>query len=159
MILAKEPLPLGGDYNKDGILNPFDVDRLADAIRAGEDDAWYNVSNDEDVNLIDLDVWVHQLKKTTYGDANLDTVFDSTDLILVFQGGKYEVAGVTDATWISGDWNADGKFDSRDMIAAFQDGGYQADSRIQAVPEPTVMALPIFALTIFRYSKRKKEAM
>ncbi|MFC1758513.1 lamin tail domain-containing protein [Planctomycetota bacterium] len=54
------------------------------------------------------------------GDANLDGVFDSADLIQIFQLGRYEDDTSTDADWASGDWNGDGKFDSTDFVFAFQ---------------------------------------
>lgn len=57
------------------------------------------------------------------GDSTFDNVFDSSDLIEVFQAGLYE-SGV-DAVWGEGDWNFDGKFDSSDLIAAFQAGIYR----------------------------------
>lgn len=57
------------------------------------------------------------------GDANLDGIFNSTDLVLVFQAGKYET-GIQDASWASGDWNEDGYFNSSDLVLAFQEGCY-----------------------------------
>lgn len=57
------------------------------------------------------------------GDANLDGHFNSSDLVAVFQAGKYET--MQPATWAEGDWNGDGVFDSGDLVAAFQDGCYE----------------------------------
>lgn len=57
------------------------------------------------------------------GDSNLDGVFNSTDLVLVFQAGKYET-GIQDADWATGDWNEDGYFNSSDLVLAFQEGHY-----------------------------------
>lgn len=57
------------------------------------------------------------------GDANCDGRFDSSDLIKVFQAGKYEQG--TAADWSEGDWNGDGMFDSSDLIAAMIAGGYR----------------------------------
>src|SRR5690606_32746093 len=39
------------------------------------------------------------LPTVTVGDANLDGIFDSSDLVLVFQSGKYEDSAATDATF------------------------------------------------------------
>lgn len=58
------------------------------------------------------------------GDVNLDGVFDTSDLVLVFQSGKYEDAAATDVTFAEGDWNEDGYFDSSDLVLAFQSGNY-----------------------------------
>lgn len=60
----------------------------------------------------------------TPGDANSDGVFDSTDLIAVFQVDEYEDDVVGNSTWAEGDWNCDGDFDTQDLIAAFQVGNY-----------------------------------
>ncbi|MEZ6117800.1 MAG: Ig-like domain-containing protein [Pirellulaceae bacterium] len=58
------------------------------------------------------------------GDANHDGVFDSADLIQIFQFGHYEDSIIGNSTWDSGDWNGDGEFDSADLVAAFQAGTY-----------------------------------
>ena len=62
------------------------------------------------------------------GDANHDGLFNSNDLILVFQAGKYEDLIPDNATWEEGDWNGDGEFDSLDLILAFQSGTYASDA-------------------------------
>jgi len=62
------------------------------------------------------------VQRTWFGDANLDGVFNSSDLVLVNQAGLYE-SGMP-ATWAEGDWNGDGFFDSADYVLAGQDGGY-----------------------------------
>ncbi|MFC1759126.1 CotH kinase family protein [Planctomycetota bacterium] len=59
------------------------------------------------------------------GDANLDGVFDSSDLILVFQNGRYENRSpLGAASWSDGDWNGDGLFTSSDFVLAFQFSEY-----------------------------------
>jgi hypothetical protein len=63
------------------------------------------------------------------GDANLDDVFNSADLIQVFQFGEYEDDTPNNSTWAEGDWNQDGDFDTSDLVLAFQTGSYSASSR------------------------------
>lgn len=58
------------------------------------------------------------------GDANLDGVFNSTDLVLVWQAGEYEDTIPGNSTWAEGDWNGDGDFNTSDIIKAFQCGSY-----------------------------------
>ncbi|MDG2385663.1 MAG: lamin tail domain-containing protein [Pirellulaceae bacterium] len=58
------------------------------------------------------------------GDSNQDGVFNSSDLMLVFQVGKYENRNANHATFEDGDWNGDGKFDSSDLVYAFSEGNY-----------------------------------
>ncbi len=60
------------------------------------------------------------------GDANGDGMFDSADLIAVFQAGEYEDAIADNSTFAEGDWNGDGEFDSSDLVMAFQAGTYQS---------------------------------
>lgn len=62
---------------------------------------------------------------TVFGDSNFDGQFNSTDLVHIFQQGKYETGAA--ATWTSGDWNADGVFTSSDFVLAFTIGNYNGD--------------------------------
>lgn len=57
------------------------------------------------------------------GDANLDGLFNSTDLTQVFQAGKYETGQA--ANWSQGDYNGDGLFNTTDQTEAFAAGWYQ----------------------------------
>ena len=54
------------------------------------------------------------------GDSNDDGVFNSGDLVRVFQVGKYEDGIDGNANFDEGDWNQDGDFDSSDLVAAFK---------------------------------------
>ncbi len=60
------------------------------------------------------------------GDANDDGLFDSSDLVAIFQTGEYEDAVSNNSTFDDGDWNGDGEFDSADLVLAFQLGHYSA---------------------------------
>ena len=57
------------------------------------------------------------------GDGNGDGIFNPEDLILAFEGGKYETG--SPARCQEGDWNQDGRFDSDDLIFAFAAGYYR----------------------------------
>jgi hypothetical protein len=75
------------------------------------------------------------------GDSNFDGVFDSSDLIRIFQTGEYEDQRPRNSTWEDGDWNLDGEFDSGDLVYAFQAGSYST-----SVPAtPTAQALAVDA--------------
>ena len=63
------------------------------------------------------------------GDANLDGIFNSTDIVLVFQQGHYEDDEIGNSRWYDGDWNCDGEFDSSDIIEAFRNGGFTFEAR------------------------------
>ena len=87
------------------------------------------------------------------GDANGDRIFNSNDLIQVFQSGEYEDSLPNNSTWAEGDWNGDGDFDSSDMIAAFQTGNYEAPL-FATVPEPSATIGTLFAAIALFASSR-----
>jgi hypothetical protein len=92
------------------------------------------------------------------GDSNVDGVFGSDDMVMVFQLAEYEdnricvvnefgnktceinEVGLHNSNWHSGDWNADREFDSSDLVAAFVEGQYERGERGLA-PEPSAIAL------------------
>ena len=62
------------------------------------------------------------------GDSNGDGVFNSSDLVLVFQAGEYEDTIVGNSTFEEGDWNGDGDFDSSDLVFVFRQGTFVAEA-------------------------------
>jgi hypothetical protein len=70
------------------------------------------------------------------GDSNLDRLFNSSDLVQVFQAGRYETPTPDDATWAQGDWNGDRDFDSSDLVMAFQSGQYETGVRLASSAAP-----------------------
>jgi ELWxxDGT repeat protein len=60
------------------------------------------------------------------GDSNGDGVFNSSDIVQVFQRGQYEDGVPSNSTFADGDWNGDGEFDSADFVFVFQQGNYVA---------------------------------
>jgi hypothetical protein len=130
-----------GDFDNDGLLTAIDIDLLSAVVRDGSNDAEYDLNGDERVNQADRDVWVHVLKNTFYGDADLDGEFDTADLVRVLSIGKYETG--SEAGWSEGDWDGSHAFGTGDMVAALTDGAYEQGpaSRAHAVPEPTSLLL------------------
>ena len=147
--LFDEVTDVRGDFNADGVLGIDDINTLAEAVQAGNADPQFDVNQDGAVNAEDYQHWVTEIKKTWLGDSTLDGVFDSGDMIAVFQAGEYEDGISGNSTWATGDWNGDGEFNSGDMIEAFGAGGYEAGPRaaVAAVPEPS--SLSLFALSLF----------
>jgi hypothetical protein len=113
-----------GDFDADGNLDAADVDLLCAAIQAGDADPLFDLNGDGQVSRGDMDFMINNLLQTSYGDANLDGVFNSRDLVAIFQAGKYETGVPGDASWVEGDWNCDGQFTTADLILAFENGGY-----------------------------------
>jgi hypothetical protein len=89
-----------------------------------------DIDNDGDLDAFfgnvgqDNQVWFNT--QPIAGDANRDGVFNSSDLIVVFQAGEYEDGIAGNSTWAEGDWNGDQEFDTADLILAFQQGKYVA---------------------------------
>src|SRR5690606_36507288 len=124
---------LAGDLTGDGRLDAADVDLLCQQVQSDPPEWSMDLNGDQVIDLLDHQVLVEQLLQTAAGDANLDRVFNSTDLVEVFQAGKYEHEVPRSAGWATGDWNCDLKFDSGDLVAAFQAGRYAAAARAQGV--------------------------
>ena len=122
-----------GDFNDDDAVTIEDVDLLCGAIRRGETDLLYDVDGSGNITENDFATLISGVIGTTVGDSNLDGVFNSTDLIVVFQRNEYEDSIVGNSTWGDGDWTCDGEFDSGDLVAAFQLGDYVAN----AIPQTT----------------------
>jgi hypothetical protein len=130
-----ESLP--GDFNGNGSLDVADIDRLSEIARLGTHDPAFDLNSDQLVDGLDRTVWVERLKRTYFGDANLDGMFGSADLVSVFVSAEYEDSLGLNSTWSTGDWNGDGEFTSRDLVLAFAGGGYEQGPRAaQTVPEP-----------------------
>ena len=58
------------------------------------------------------------------GDANGDGIFDSSDLVILFESGEYEDGIPDNSTFAEGDFNGDGDFTTADFILAFRYGAY-----------------------------------
>jgi hypothetical protein len=99
------------DRNQDGLIDLRDLDAICAAVSGG-------TATRDEVEAF----WSRQ--NTGPGDANFDHLFNSSDLVSLFQRGKYE--SNTPASWSDGDWNCDGLFGSGDLVAAFQRGWYEA---------------------------------
>ena len=136
---------LRGDFDSNGQIDANDLQTLAVAIHLNEFETAFDLNSDGVLDSIDFDFWIKEIKQTYYGDSNLDGVFDSTDLIAVFQPGEYEDSKDLNSQWSTGDWNGDLEFDTRDFVTAFQDGGYEKS--VHAVPE-NVIRTPLSLLLV-----------
>jgi hypothetical protein len=142
-----------GDFNVNGQMDKDDIDRLTIALRSARDIS-YDLNDDLSLDETDLRIWVQQLQRTWFGDANLDGQFDSTDLVQVLSVGTYEADEA--AMWSTGDFNANGRFDSSDLIDALADGGYEQGPRAVAnvVPEPASFVMLMASWTVIAIYRR-----
>jgi hypothetical protein len=147
-----------GDFNFDGQLDVHDMDLLTQQVRAAKQNPLFDVSQDGVVDAIDRETWVEQLRGTFFGDANLDGVFSTADLVLVWNAGQYEDAIPNNSGWATGDWNGDGDFTTNDLVVALTHGGYEQGPRVSSmVPEPSSQAVGwiISAWVIFKSGRRR----
>jgi hypothetical protein len=92
------------------------------------------------------------------GDANIDGIFNSADLIDVLANGEYEDTVAGNSTWSEGDWDNDNDFNSTDLIEALASGGYVSAATLAAVPEPTGAALLLGGLALALRARRSRYA-
>ena len=147
-----------GDYNQNGLLDAGDLNLQAIKIVRGDHPSAYDLNGDTLVDWDDRQMWVHQLKNTWIGDANLDLEFDSSDLIQIFAGGKYETNET--ATWEQGDFTGDTKFDSKDLVAVFVYGpvlnGSERPVAVATVPQPETKTLLTIGLVLAFFATRQR---
>ena len=105
-----------GDFNVDGVLDAIDIDTPTAAVGGG--DLEYDLDGDGFVTDADRDVWVIDLRKTWFGDADMDGLFSSADFVEVFVIGEYEDDIDGNSTWGEGDWDGDADFTSGDFVRA-----------------------------------------
>ena len=84
VIFTLNPL---GDFNNDGVLDVTDGDSLVGQIVAGENNTWFDVTNDDLVDDADLRHWLSIAGSENgfedaylMGDANLDGTVNASDL-------------------------------------------------------------------------------
>jgi hypothetical protein len=114
------------DFNGDDRIDADDIDLLCAALHAAEADLRFDLDQNGRLDSADVDFLVGQVLHSTYGDANLDGVFNSSDLVQVLQWGQYEDDFAGNSGWATGDWTCDGEFSSADLVAALAAGGYVA---------------------------------
>ena len=113
-----------GDFTLDGIVDERDITSLCHAIRFGSDDSFFDLDGSPVATQADLDILIRDLLGSEYGDANLDGIFNSTDLVQVFAAGEFEDNRTGQSTWSTGDWDCDGEFSTSDLVVAFAAGGF-----------------------------------
>ncbi|MCA9200480.1 MAG: hypothetical protein KDA87_23235, partial [Planctomycetales bacterium] len=130
---------LPGDLNGDGQQTGEDIDTFCRT-----NDLAFDFDGSGALDFGDLQILVQQYFQTSFGDANLDGIFNSSDFVSVFVAGQYEDAIADNSTWSTGDWNCDGEFSTQDLVVAFQFGSFVAAAETadsSASPVDAVFAL------------------
>ena len=148
---AADPTPgsfdaaaVAGDFDGNGVVDTADINLLFVQLRSNDPDLSYDLTHDGLVDGADRDELVLNIIGSTYGDANLNLIFNSTDLVIVFQAGQYEDGIARNSLWQTGDWNGDGEFNSSDFVLAFQTGDYSYTAR-PTPAQPADGSVPIGA--------------
>lgn len=143
-----------GDFNADDQLDFDDIDQLTEQVLTLTTDMLFDVDNNGIVDEADRTYWVRDIKRTDFGDANLDGLFNSADLVAVFKAGEYEDAIIGNSTWSDGDWNGDREFGSGDLVAAFT-SCFECRAGVATVPEPSGLSFVIPILCFLFYKQRR----
>jgi spore coat protein CotH len=117
--------PVRADFNQDGQTNVADLDLICAALLAPSNDVRFDLDGDQSLDRDDYELMVRDVLRTRPGDANGDGIFNSRDLVLIFQRGEFEDNRSRNSVWSTGDWNCDGEFNTSDLEAAFRAGGYE----------------------------------
>ena len=151
VVVADSPMGVGGDFDLSDELDLDDLDALSEAIRSGENDPRYNLTNDEVVDLDDLDVWLADLKQTNHGDANLDGTVNFEDFLALSANFG------TDGGWQQGDFDADGSVGFSDFLKLAENFEQPAAAMAAAsVPEPTAASYSVWAIGLCLMAVRRR---
>ena len=133
-----------GDFDGSGALDAGDINLLSQAVRDGTFNSDLDLDSDGVLTIADRGVWVNDLRRTYFGDSNLDGEFNTNDFVTVFVAGEFEDGIAGNSEWETGDWDGNGDFGTADFVSAFQTGAYEAGPRaatLSAVPEPNGLLL------------------
>ena len=105
---ADELVP--GDFDADGDTDAADIDLLGQALKNDVSDLRFDLNRDGKISVDDMDVMIHDILNTHYGDANLDLRVDHRDLEIIQKHMFQHVS-----SWSQGDFNLDGAVDGSDF--------------------------------------------
>jgi hypothetical protein len=137
-----------GDFDMDGKITSNDMDLLTKQVNLDEYDEFFDLNMDAAVNQADRHIWVDEIAYTYYGDANLNGVFNTGDLVHVFQAGEYDDGIVGNSLWDTGDWDGDLEFASGDLVVALSTGAFMGNPRLPPHPGPKSVPEPASHLLI-----------
>ena len=147
-----------GDVNDDRVISADDIDLLSGLIREDSTSLSFDFNRDGVLDQQDRRFWVNEIKNTEFGDANLDGVFGTRDLVVVFTSAEYEDGIDGNSTWATGDWNGDSDFDSADLVLALQSGRFEDSPLVDldqthSVPEANPFRFLTLLLCLFLLGK------
>ncbi len=140
---------LACDFDNDVRCDITDIDLLAMEASSGGTNLRYDLDNNGQVNLDDVDSWRSQAgavnlgpgRSYLEGDANLDGSVDGTDFG-IWNSNKFNATG----KWSQGDFNVNGSTDGSDFNIFNANKFTSAD--VAAVPEPTSLIWAVVGLSL-----------
>lgn len=142
------------DLNRDGFVTVDDLDALNRGLREHSTDLYFDVTGDQ---ILDFSDWQQVMLDAGLqpGDVDLDGTFDSSDIIQLFQSGKYDDGIDFNSDWRDGDFTGDLDFDSSDLIMALSNGyAVQGANAVAFVPEPSSFVLFLLGLVLTRTDRK-----
>ena len=122
--------PLLGDINGDEELDVNDLDALCVLLLSNR--STFDLNGDAVTNHDDHRFLAESILNSGAGDANLDGVFGSDDIVQVFLADTYNRPDRI-ASWATGDWDCSGIFDSADLVYALSTNEYNVGAAAMAV--------------------------
>jgi hypothetical protein len=143
-----------GNMNGQFGTDAYDIDYLYTKFGATGDLWQYDLNVDGAVNSTDIDLMIHSVLHSEYGDANLDGRVNATDFNML--AGNF---GLTGQGFATGDFTGDGLVDSTDFNRFAQNYGFiymaPAPSLGAVVPEPASMSLIVAGLALLAQRKKR----
>ncbi|MEM6332890.1 MAG: MprA protease, GlyGly-CTERM protein-sorting domain-containing form [Planctomycetota bacterium] len=125
-----------GDFDEDGDIDVDDIDLLL----AHMGDPAYDLTGNGVTNTADTTYLIHEILGTEYGDVNLDSLINTSDLAVLASH-----FGQATSSWAQGDYNGDGIVNTSDLAQLAANFGYDGTGALvtatAAVPEPATAAL------------------
>jgi hypothetical protein len=145
-----------GDFDNNLLLDARDIDLLAAELRAGTNNAAFDLNGDSLVNTLDHTMWVEDLYGTLFGDADLNKAVRFPDFLALAQG--FGLPG----GWASGDFDASGDVAFADFLRLSNNFGNTASAAAgepaaASVPEPSTGVNLLFGLLIVYFLKNRSQ--
>lgn len=115
------------DVDNDGLITAADIDLVncwvgASGTKHGPYADEIDINRDGTLDREDVNEVV-RLAGSTYGDANMDGIFSTSDLVEIMKAGKMGGRG----TWVEGDFNGDQHVSTDDLVFAFENSVFGLD--------------------------------
>ncbi len=141
-----------GDFDADGQLQVSDVNLLCEAIRNGTNPAIFDLNGDDLVDFDDQRFWVEDLRRTSFGDVDLNGDVSFADFLVL--SSNFGQAATEAANWQSGDHDCDGNVGFTDFLLMSANFGQSAEAA--SVPEPSSKMIALSLLLLLPRLQRRR---